>query len=298
MMASRRTRLAAWAVWASLPFAAGVAGAEEFVSLDHPAEEELMSQAFRLSAPRTIQVRCVGAGDGGAEDLYAYGWILDLTNHKVVWSLDPDSAQHERRNLVFEGSVSLPAGDYVAYYASYYGWHYGRRIIRFMGKGIGRIEIRDPRRRRPPSDSQHWGLTLSTSVQGDAAIETEMPPSRPDPRAIVEIVGVGDEALEQRGFTLPERMQVEVYCVGEIDPDDDTRMDYGWILDARSRRKVWELDKGNYKYAGGSPSNRYARETITLAAGDYIASYTTDAAHSAADWAGPPPWDPASWGIT
>src|SRR5262249_41900649 len=240
MMASRRTRLAAWAVWASLPLAAGAARADEFVSLDHPAEEELMSQSFRLKSPRTIQVHCVGAGDGESmEDLFAYGWILDLSSHKVVWSLDPEKSEHERRNLVFDASVSLPAGDYVAYYASYYYWSRGRRIIRFLGKDIGRIEIHDPRNKRPRIDSEHWGLTLSTPAHEDRAIDTDLPPSHADPRAIVEIVGVGDEALEQRGFTLPERMQVEVYCVGEIDPDDGTRSDYGWILDARSRRKVW-----------------------------------------------------------
>src|SRR5262249_60713464 len=111
MMASRRTRLAAWAVWASLPLAAGAACADEFVSLDHPAEQELMSQSFRLAEPRTIQVHCVGAADGeSAEDLFAYGWILDLSSHKVVWSLDPENSEHRPPNLAFDRSVSLPAG--------------------------------------------------------------------------------------------------------------------------------------------------------------------------------------------
>lgn len=278
---------------------AHAAAAEPFVQFDHLADEELVSQPFRLSETRTLHVVCEGAGDGADDEMYAYGWILNLQTRDAVWALRATNAKSVRgRNYAFDGNVTLPAGDYAAYYASYGEWRSRLKIIRFLGKEIGRIEIDDGRKKRSRRDSERWMLSIDSARPGDAAIETDLPPSAADPRVVVDITGVGDHALEQRGFTLPDRMAVTVYCVGEIDADDGAKNDFGWILDARTRKKVWELDKSNFKHAGGARMNKYARETITLPAGDYMVSYCTDSAHSNEDWKGPPPYDPDSWGIT
>lgn len=279
-----------------------LAAAEEFVHFDHLADAEVVSQVFRLSSPRSVHVECEGAGDAGDgadDEMYAYGWILDLHSREPVWRLTANSERRSgNRNFAFDGNISLPAGDYIAYYASYGDWRSRVKIIRFLGKEIGRIELDDGRKKRIHRDSSRWGLKLSTPTTHDAAISTDLPAARPDDLTIVQMTGVGDGVLEQKGVTLSARMQVTVYCVGEVDPDTKDNSDYGWILDARTRKRVWELGPDNYKHAGGARMNKYARETITLPAGDYIVCYASDAAHSAAGWKGPPPYDPDSWGIT
>ena len=75
-------------------------------------------------------------------------------------------------------------------------------------------------------------------------------------------------------------------------------VDYGWIINADSREKVWMMERWNTEPAGGASKNRVASEEITLPKGNYIAYYSTDDSHSPEDWNQPPPYDPHGWGLT
>jgi hypothetical protein len=74
--------------------------------------------------------------------------------------------------------------------------------------------------------------------------------------------------------------------------------DYGVIVDARTRAKVWVMDADRTYHAGGASKNRYTDEIIRLPRGKYIVSYYTDDSHSFDDWNADPPFDPAHYGIT
>ncbi len=89
---------------------------------------------------------------------------------------------------------------------------------------------------------------------------------------------------------------VRIYALGEA--DDDEMADYGWIEDAKSRRKVWEMTYRVTEPAGGAQKNRRFDGTIPLPAGDYVLHYVTDGSHAFGDWNANPPDDPMSWGIT
>jgi hypothetical protein len=148
---------------------AGCRRAEEIARFENLQDEALESQPFTLTGPLTLHVRCEGAGDGDDEAMYAYGWILDRKTRQVVWSLSPQRAQqrHER-NYVFDGDVSLPAGDYVAYYAAYGQWRSRQKIIKFLGKEVYRFEIDNDRYKRRMRDSKTWGLVVETRNDSDA----------------------------------------------------------------------------------------------------------------------------------
>jgi hypothetical protein len=73
--------------------------------------------------------------------------------------------------------------------------------------------------------------------------------------------------------------------------------DHGWILDARTRRPVWEMSVKKAQYGGGAEKNRRQVETIQLPPGEYIATYVTDGSHSPADWNAAPPCDPLRYGL-
>jgi hypothetical protein len=74
--------------------------------------------------------------------------------------------------------------------------------------------------------------------------------------------------------------------------------DYGWIVDADSRRTVWSMEYADTDPAGGDDKNRVVDDIISLDPGRYVLRYTTDGSHSYEDWNSDPPRDREAWGIT
>ncbi|MFQ5598990.1 MAG: hypothetical protein ACE5G2_00395 [Candidatus Krumholzibacteriia bacterium] len=272
----------------------GGAAGTEFVHIDHLGQDELEYEFFRLRRPLTVRVRCEGAGDDDG-DMHAYGWILNARTREVEWALTHDNARAgEGDNYVFEGEIDLPAGDFAAYFAAYSQRY---RVIKILGREFGRIWI-DSHRRHRPRESRRWELVLETPTEGDLeAVEAlRRLPDVDDPQAFVRFLGMGDDDFRSRGFTLPERMQISVYCQGESGSDARV-VDIGWILNSDTRERVWKLGPDNFKHGGGAAKNKVSRETITLPAGNYVASYATDGSHSSGAWNAPPPYDPEGWGM-
>jgi hypothetical protein len=79
---------------------------------------------------------------------------------------------------------------------------------------------------------------------------------------------------------------------------DGEMYDYGWILDAVNRRRVWTMRYSDTKPAGGADKNRLVDEIISLDRGEYVLQYRTDDSHSYEDWNTDPPRDREAWGIT
>jgi hypothetical protein len=285
---------------AAVVLGAGRVGAGEIVRIEDLSDESITSEPFTLARTTRVRVVCAGAGDGDSETMYAYGWILDQRSRQVVWSLaDADRRGARGRDMTFDDWVSLPAGDYMASYAAFGAWRKRMKIVRFLGREIIRFEIQDGRKKRGDRGADAWGLRLEVAESDEGAVDHRLPPSiRVDERTVVQMTGAGNDALLQQGFTLPAEMLLTVYCIGEGDPDDEHMADSGWILDAATRKRVWALGGRNAKHAGGARKNRYARETIRLPAGDYVAFYATDGSHAHEDWNAPPPYDPDFWGLT
>jgi hypothetical protein len=283
-MPRRSSSLLALGIALGVLVAPSGAFAEDVVHFERLRDEELRTGTFRITKPVSLHVVCEGAGDA-AEEMYAYGWILDAGTREVVWALAPKIAKSRGRNLRFEGDVTLAAGDYVASYAAFGQWRRKQKVFRFLGKELVRFEIDTDRARKRQRDSERWELRI-------------MARSAPDPRRVVEIIGLGDDVCQQQGFTLRERQALTVTCLGEYDQWSNVMADGGWILDAETRQRVWELGPDNFKHAGGAAKNKIARDTITLGPGSYVAAYASDGSHSSGAWNAPPPYDPERWGIT
>jgi hypothetical protein len=74
--------------------------------------------------------------------------------------------------------------------------------------------------------------------------------------------------------------------------------DYGWIVNAKTRERVWEMDGRKTSHAGGASKNRLVDEIITLPKGNYLAYYETDGSHSYRDWNSDPPMDESHYGLS
>ena len=265
----------------------------EFLRIDHPSFNDLEEEPFRLKQPVTVHVHCEGAGEPRGE-MYAYGWILNMRTRKVEWALTRESAGSDIGDqfVVFDGDVRLPAGEYTAYYAPFTRGRY--QVWKFFGKEF-RFRFDSD---RPPRNYKRWGLslTLPNGVNPDVVQTLEPPVEVHDPLQFVQIVRAGDNVSETRGFTLPTKTQIRIYCQGEF-MDPNVGADLGWIQNAETRATVWEIGPDNYEHGGGSLKNKISQETITLPAGNYLARYVTDNSHSHDGWNEAPPYDPDGWGI-
>ncbi len=91
-------------------------------------------------------------------------------------------------------------------------------------------------------------------------------------------------------------MNLQIYAIGE--GRDGEMFDYGWIVEAKTRKKVWEMRYRDTEHAGGSQKNRMFDDVVQLDKGSYLAYFVTDDSHSPYTWNSPPPYDPARWGMT
>jgi hypothetical protein len=115
---------------------------------------------------------------------------------------------------------------------------------------------------------------------------------------IVSMTRVSDDEYREEGFSLKKNARVRVYAIGERGHGKRTLADYGYIMDARTREKVWSMDVDRCEHAGGGSKNVFIDEVISLPRGNYLVVYNTDDSHAYRDWNDDPPFDEDNYGIT
>jgi hypothetical protein len=268
---------------------------------------EVKSEAFALTAPQDVRIEAIGAEsmnrwdqvakavrgvrrtDGGGNVKKAWtgnAWILDVKTRAVVWELSSASTSEGAHNTrVFNGSVKLPEGSYAAYYAAFPDGEYwaGDNQTERKWHWFGNQRIDD------------FKIVVRGSGQRLEAGELERL-RQSTPRAVVSLRGTAAEQLQQTGFELSARTDVDIDAVGEA--REDGEFDYGWIINADTRETIWKLTWRDSAPAGGAAKNRAARLTRTLPPGRYAAFYATDDTHDPSEWNSQPPYDPEAWGLT
>ncbi|HTI06873.1 MAG TPA: hypothetical protein VL549_16345 [Gemmatimonadales bacterium] len=230
----------------------------------------------------------------------AAAWILDARTRAVVWDLRAADTRRESNGLRhFDGTIHLPAGTYEAHYASY-----PAASVSLNG-GIQLNDLRDLIRlgRRVSYGGPYvehelykqFALTI-TGVGRSASDSDVTAAHRAFAASIVTTVVPERNSSARQGFELTRPTTVEVAAIGELSLDRD--FDYGWILNADTRTRVWTMTYDASEPAGGAAKNRTAHETLHLKPGRYVAYFLCDDSHDPEDWNGVPPTDPESWGLT
>ncbi len=151
----------------------------------------------------------------------------------------------------------------------------------------------------PPYDPENYGLTLRIA---DAAVRASVRPFAWEPvptgQTLVSMIGLGDRETRSEGFTITRPMDVRIYAIGEGSNPDGDMDDYGWIVDASSRRRVWTMRYDDTEHAGGAQKNRLFDGTVHLDAGSYLVYYSSDDSHSFGHWNDAPPAEARYWGIS
>lgn len=276
---------------------------------------EHRSAAFVLLAPQALQIEATGAeprresgkehwqsGDDADSTTWpAAAWILDVRTRAVVWDLRTAVTERPGEGLRrFSGTVRLPAGVYEVHFASY---------VATSVSLIGRLRSLISRRRDGSDNRVRYSgpyvddgsyRKFGILVRGPGRVATGRDldsASRPQAsRVVLSLLADTAGVSERKAFEVSRPIALEVYAIGEL--RNDGPFDYGWIQDANSRRRVWEMDYGHTVDAGGAHKNRMVRDTIRLAAGRYVAYFVSDDSHDPGAWNAVPPFDPAFWGLT
>jgi len=237
-------------------------------------------KGMTLEKPMELQVYAVGeAKDDGTFD---YGWIMNAQTREIVWKMNYRDSEHAggaEKNRMVNEVVSLPAGKYVVFVVtddshSYDNWNSA-----------------------PPYDPMFWGLSIRVK---DPAMKQYVKvydyEDVPEKNVIVELNRLRDSEFASKGFTLKRPMNLRIYALGE--GRDGDMFDYGWIVDAQSHKKIWEMDYYDTQHGGGDQKNRLFDGVVKFDKGDYIVYFVTDDSHSYWDWNSSPPYDQESWGIS
>ena len=251
-----------------------------FISLTKLRDDEYIRKGFRLTEPLDIHIYAVGEANN--DGTYDYAWIVNTKTREKVWKFNYHDSEHAggaRKNRVLDRTISLPAGDYLALVVtddshSYHDWNSS-----------------------PPFDPAFWGLTLKTrNPTSRRKVELFDPDDIKNENVIISFTRMRNNEFVSEGFSCNRDLDLRIYALGEGNRGE--MYDYGWIVDAKTHRKVWQMEYRNTEHAGGGEKNRLFDDVVQFKKGGYIVYYVSDDSHSYWDWNTSPPSDQESWGIT
>ena len=268
------------------------------VEIKNIRPEKVRYSGFELNKDQEIQIETTAFFAEGRKNHNVFltnAWILDSESREIVWEMAdyyPKKRRHEK--IEINESVKLKKGKYELYYSSF------PYFDNWDIEGIGDLihVIFDGIFDRDHRDDEYSRFKISIYGDGKQLSKDEIHElhNRINEKAIVALNSMRDDRYEKRGFTLDREMDLRIYALGEI--QEDGNYDYGWIIDADTREKVWNMDYENTFHAGGAKKNRMVDEVISLPAGNYAAIFVTDGSHSIRRWNSPPPYDALFWSIT
>ena len=249
------------------------------VALTGIGNDAMKKQGFTLTRPMDVRIYALGEGRNGR--MFDYGWITSADTRKRVWTMEYDATEAaggDRKNRLADTTLHLDQGNYVVHYLS----DDSHSAAEWNAAA--------------PPDGRRWGITV-LAAKGPLDRAAVVPyDEKGNPAIVAELTGIRDDEQVRKAFSLDRDTEVRIYAVGEGTGGD--MVDFGWIEDAKSGRRVWEMTYRATEHAGGAKKNRRFDGVIRLPAGDYVLRYETDGSHSFGDWNADPPDDPEAWGIT
>lgn len=300
-------------------------GKSYFITLKDFTTEEVKSLGFTLSTDMNIHINAVGGGTKGfwddergkkysANNMYAYGWIIDADTREFVWEMTMGNTSGNEEKRMFEGDIPLKKGSYEVYFVahgfakssgfSFYSNNIDRRSKnkmtgnKFIDKFLGWFDedFKDLYESFMEKAKDTWGIYLSVPKGESGTVQIFNSPKKPA-NVIFAATGIGDGAYIRKNLTVNRDVTVTIYGIGE-GRERNQVFDYGWITNASTRERVWEMKYSNTEHAGGASKNIYFRGDVRLTKGNYELNYVTDDSHSRNDWNASPPFDPFNYGVT
>lgn len=278
-------------------------------------DTEVKSSGFILAEDANIYVDALGSDSresGSSASMVAYGWIMNADTRRTIWQMDRDNTEKAKNDRSFKGDIFLRKGRYEVYFTAYAfvsqtlfskisvnvdrrdksilgGDRKKRWFVPWVEDLLGKDIDKEWRER-----AARWGISLTNSSGKRVSI---FPPAEESRLTLLRMVGIGENEHRTQRFVLDQPASIRVYALGEMVTPGDP-VDYAWILDAKTRRRFWEMRRGRAEYAGGGEKNFKVDQTLSFPAGDYVLYYNSDGSHSFLDWNAAPPEDPLNYGVS
>ncbi|MEW5798367.1 MAG: hypothetical protein AB1728_05120 [Bacteroidota bacterium] len=237
-----------------------------------------------LTVNRDVTVEIYALGEGrGKDEVFDYGWITNIATRERTWEMrysNTDFAGGASKNVYYKGNVRLSKGTYELNYVT------------------DDSHSREDWNAKPPYDPFNYGITITAQNENDKSAIAVADYSSEKKNVIVQLIRARNDDFLQSGFSLKDETRLHIYALGEGHVGSNELADYGWIINAKTRERVWEMRMRNTVHAGGASKNRLADEFITLPKGDYLVYYQTDDSHAYNDWNDDKPYDADLYGIT
>ncbi|HDS01049.1 MAG TPA: hypothetical protein ENO07_03430, partial [candidate division Zixibacteria bacterium] len=272
------------------------------------SSQELRMQAFSLNDDSELEIDIIGARHRDSDQMYALGWILDSKTREVVWSMSEEATrrlEEDRKLRRYNGTIYLDRGEYEAYY---FAGNPLQMLTDFHLKGdiegLGDLLgiVGDALDSEFSKDGTIYSNQMKrfkfqlASFENNFRVKGDEPPVLPN--QVISLVRPRNLSDERAVFMVTGSAFVRVYAIGEYSESNDVFMDGAKIINARTREKVWAMERWNTDWGGGALKNRCFHDEIRLEPGDYIVYYWTDESHTFDDWNGTPPYDPFFYGVT
>lgn len=242
---------------------------------------EVSIAGFTLPGRQEVSIEALGASRGS--HWVCNAWVIDARTRNVVWKLGSANMDERKGGLTrFDGTVELPAGEYLVYYAMFAR---PDDLRSWITRALGSVGF---------ADDFHMTVIGNGKPLSDAELDDMQQAFAAS--SFVSFTGLREEARERTGFSVAVPTEVEIYAIGEV--LDDEGYDYGWLVNTETGEVLWKLDAAESQHAGGAEKNRMERTVLTLEPGSYAAFAVTDGSHDASDWNAAPPFDPDYWGLT
>lgn len=246
-----------------------------------PAQHNTTARkSFALAAPAQVEIYALG--EIRKDGAFDYGWIMNADTRAQVWTMTYDNSEPAggaAKNRMVHETLRLKPGRYVVYFAS------------------DDSHNPDDWNGVPPVDPEFWGIMLRVKeAAGRAAVRPYDYEPVPAGQTIVSMIGIGDDATRSQGFTLRRPLDLRIYALGESSGHD--MVDYAWIVDAASHKRIWTMRYKDTEHGGGAEKNRLFDGLLHLDAGSYLAYFRTDGSHSYDDWNAAPPAEGKYWGVS
>ena len=293
----------------TLILSVGVLSAKNLIlEISELGGEQIAMAGFKLNSKKPVQIKALGAGadrmvqriknfQQDEHQLFVYAWILDAKTREMVWRMTIDNTEKVRWtkwNRQFDGEVELEKGQYELYFSAVEPDHFSfEEGFLSFDKIIKKI-FRDEDWWQDQSST--WNITLDGVDEVYNAAEIIRMQDEFKQSSVVDLTLIGDDENVSQGFSLSKPAIFEVYALGE--GFKGKMYDWGWIINADTREKVWAMTDEEAQSGGGAVKNRVIRETIQLDDGNYLVYFKSDDSHSARRWNANPPYDPRFWGIS
>ncbi len=285
--------------------AASLKAQDAVVEMRNFQQGDLLVDGFELKVPTKVSIHAVGARLKNSDEMYAYPWIIDASTREPVWIFgeqQTDRLPGSENLRQYDDQISLSAGKYECYYYAGRPYFLGDVNIQIDNLGEALSWLGDYIDKGEDKNLKYYSEDLEDLVfvikaPADSYVKFN-PVTELTKNAIIDFSQAGDDYSSKKGFSLKKAIPIKIVAIGEYSSSDRVFVDYGWIIDAESRKKVWQMDKWNTSWAGGGRKNREFNDKVDLPAGNYIAYYVTDDSHSFEDWNTQPPFDPLHYGLT